>query len=69
MPSFYRPQAFIVARYRLHTQILALSPPAPNLKHRRSSIGWPIARDSDTGEHGFSIASPRPCSHPTAPKR
>ena len=29
MPSFYRPQAFIVARYRLHTQILALSPQPP----------------------------------------
>ena len=48
MPSFYRPQAFIVARYRLHTQIL------PSLwsgncltieNGCRSSLGWPIVRD------------------------
>ena len=44
MPSSYRPQTFIVARYRLHTQILALSPQPPT-SHRRSSLGWPIARD------------------------
>ena len=29
--------------------------------------GRPIARDPDTGGHGFSIASPRPCTHPIGP--
>ena len=46
----------------------ASPPPAPT-SHRTAAPGRPIARDPNTGGHGFSIASPRPFPHPTGPKR
>ena len=44
----------------------ASPPPAPT-SHRTAAPGRPIARDPNTGGHGFSIASPRPCTHPIGP--
>ena len=46
----------------------ASPPPAPT-SHCTAAPGRPIARDPNTGGHGFSIASPRPFPHPTGPKR
>ena len=68
IPSSYRPQALILFRRRLHThaQILPL-PPQPPTSHSTAAPGRPIARDPGTGGHGFSIASPRPCTHPIGP--